>query len=481
MLRLRAVKGLRPIAQFAQLRSASTTSRSLHSTQPAQQSEPAVASAPDEEFEQTLPDAALMAALLEGSLAPHRLEAECGGDAARAVALRRTYLEAQAAADARPISFGDLPASAADFDADKFYNSVHGTNCENVVGFMTIPVGVVGPLLLDGRRFTVPLATTEGALVASTNRGARAIAKAGGAVSAVLGDGMTRAPVLRCADLPMAAALKAFVEAPESLEELRGVFGRTSRFGKLQGCHVALAGRQAYLRFKCTTGDAMGMNMVGKGVDAVIAHLCERFPGAQLLALSGNFCTDKKPSAVNWIEGRGKSVAAEAVIPAAVVRSVLKSDARTMADLNVHKNLVGSALAGSIGGQNAHASNLVTALFLACGQDPAQNVESSNCLTAMEAEPAASGADGEYDLRISCTMPAIEVGTVGGGTALQSQAACLNLLGVRGAAADSPGAHAQQLARVVCATVLCGELSLMAALSSNHLISAHLALNRKPQ
>ena len=198
-------------------------------------------------------------------------------------------------------------------------------------------------------------------------------------------------------------------------------------------------------------------------------------------ALSGNFCTDKKPSAVNWIEGRGKSVAAEAVIPAAVVRSVLKSDARTMADLNVHKNLVGSALAGSIGGQNAHASNLVTALFLACGQDPAQNVESSNCLTAMEAEPAASGADGEYDLRISCTMPAIEVGTVGGGTALQSQAACLNLLGVRGTAADSPGAHAQQLARVVCATVLCGELSLMAALSSNHLISAHLALNRKPQ
>ena len=175
-----------------------------------------------------------MAALLEGSLAPHRLEAECGGDAARAVALRRTYLEAQTAADARPISFGDLPASAADFDADKFYNSVHGTNCENVVGFMTIPVGVVGPLLLDGRRFTVPLATTEGALVASTNRGARAIAKAGGAVSAVLGDGMTRAPVLRCADLPMAAALKAFVEAPESLEELRGVFGRTSRFGKLQ-------------------------------------------------------------------------------------------------------------------------------------------------------------------------------------------------------------------------------------------------------
>ena len=125
MLRLRAVKSLRPIAQMAQFRAASTTSRSLHSTQPAQQSEPAVASAPDEEFEQTLPDAALMAALLEGSLAPHRLEAECGGDAARAVALRRTYLEATAAADARPISFGDLPASASDFDAEKFCKPRH--------------------------------------------------------------------------------------------------------------------------------------------------------------------------------------------------------------------------------------------------------------------------------------------------------------------------------------------------------------------
>ena len=195
--------------------------------------------------------------------------------------------------------------------------------------------------------------------------------------------------------------------------------------------------------------------------------------------LSGNYCVDKKPSAVNWIEGRGKSVAAEAVLPAALVRRVLKAEPKRLAEVNTYKNLVGSALAGSLGGFNAHASNIVTAMYLACGQDPAQNVESSTCIVNVEAEPSASG-DGEHDLRIAVTMPSVACGTVGGGTGLAAQKACLQMLGVAGALPDAPGAHAQQLARVVAATVLCGELSLLAALSSNHLISAHLALNRKP-
>merc|ERR1712083_398519 len=124
----------------------------------------------------------------------------------------------------------------------------------------------------------------------------------------------------------------------------------------------------------------MGMNMVGKGTNELLFDTLADFPGAKLLALSGNFCTDKKPAAVNWIEGRGKSVACEAIIPGAVVRSVLKADPQKVADVNVHKNLIGSALAGSIGGFNAQAANLVTALFIACGQDPAQNIESSQCL-----------------------------------------------------------------------------------------------------
>ena len=142
--------------------------------------------------------------------------------------------------------------------------------------------------------------------------------------------------------------------------------------------------------------------------------------------------------------------------------------------LNTAKNLVGSAMAGmAAGGYNAHASNIVTAIFLACGQDPAQNVESSNCMTLLQP------ANGGSDLHISCTMPSIEVGTVGGGTHLAAQKACLSMLGVAGASSDMPGANARQLAMVVAGTVMAAELSLLSALSAGHLVKAHMHLNRK--
>jgi hydroxymethylglutaryl-CoA reductase (NADPH) len=184
-------------------------------------------------------------------------------------------------------------------------------------------------------------------------------------------------------------------------------------------------------------------------------------------------CTDKKPSAANWVNGRGKSVVCEVALPRLVVEHVLKTTVHDLAALNVTKNLVGSALAGSIGGNNAHAANLVTALFLATGQDPAQNVESSNCIVLMEPQ------DNGETLLVSVTMPSIEVGTVGGGTALPVQRELLRQLGLAGAHKDTPGANARRLAEVVAATVLAGEISLNAALSSNHLISAHMQLNRK--
>ena len=147
----------------------------------------------------------------------------------------------------------------------------------------------------------------------------------------------------------------------------------------------------------------------------------------EVVSLSGNFCTDKKPAAVNWLGGRGKSIVCEAIVPAAVLKNKLRTTAAKLEDLNQVKNGIGSAIAGSIGGFNAQAANVVAAIYIACGQDPAQVVEGCNCMTLMET----FGPDNE-DLHISCTMPAIEVGTVGGGTILPTQGACLDMLGLRG-------------------------------------------------
>lgn len=200
--------------------------------------------------------------------------------------------------------------------------------------------------------------------------------------------------------------------------------------------------------------------------------MTEHFPEMKIASLSGNYCTDKKPAAINWIEGRGKSVVAEGIIPGEAVKSILKTTVSDLVRLNITKNLIGSAMAGSVGGNNAHASNILTAIYLATGQDPAQNVESSNCMTLMEAIN-----DGK-DLLITCSMPSIEVGTVGGGTILLPQAAMLDMLGVKGPHPTSPGQNAQQLARVVCAAVMAGELSLMSALAAGSLVQSHLAHNR---
>lgn len=299
----------------------------------------------------------------------------------RAVKIRRTLVSRT---PATAENSGQLENSKLPY-RDYNYENVHGACCENVIGYMPLPVGVAGPMVIDGKSYYLPMATTEGVLVASTNRGCKAINAAGGAITILTGDGMTRGPCVGFQTVSRAGAAKLWLDSEDGQKTMKRAFNSTSRFARLQSMKTALAGTYVYIRFKTTTGDAMGMNMISKGVECALAVMREEsgFDDMAIISVSGNYCTDKKPAAINWIDGRGKSVVAEAIIPGDVVRSVLKSDVNALVELNTSKNLIGSAMAGSIGGFNAHAANIVTAIFLATGQDPAQNVESSNCITVM--------------------------------------------------------------------------------------------------
>ncbi|XP_065351954.1 3-hydroxy-3-methylglutaryl-coenzyme A reductase isoform X1 [Cloeon dipterum] len=352
------------------------------------------------------------------------------------------------------------------------YSKVMGSCCENVIGYMPVPVGVVGPLNLDDDSYYVPMATTEGCLVASTHRGCKAVLSCG-VSSRVVADGMTRGPVVRFPSMTSASEAMHWMQQLDNYEQLKESFDSTSRYARLKRLQVRIAGRHLFIRFVATTGDAMGMNMLSKGTEIALKLIQKEFPEMEILSLSGNFCTDKKPAAVNWIEGRGKYVVCEAIVPAKIVTNVLKTSVQALIDVNIAKNMMGSAMAGSIGGFNAHAANIVTAIYIATGQDPAQNVGSSNCMTLMEPW----GEDGK-DLYVTCTMPSIEIGTVGGGTTLPAQASCLDILRVKGASKNRPGENADTLARIVCGTVLAGELSLMSALAAGHLVRSHLRHNR---
>ncbi|KAI7749124.1 hypothetical protein M8C21_029139, partial [Ambrosia artemisiifolia] len=400
----------------------------------------------------TKEEEALIRAVVAGRIPSYSLESKLG-DCQRAAFVRRMALERLTGK-----SLEGLPLEGFD------YESILGQCCEMPVGYVQIPVGIAGPMLLDGKEFWVPMGTTEGCLVASTNRGCKAIYVSGGATSVLLKDGMTRAPVVRFGSAKRAAELKFFLEEPLNFDTLASVFNKSSRFGRLQTIRCAIAGKNLYIRLSCSTGDAMGMNMVSKGVENVLDYLQAWFPDMDVIGISGNYCSDKKAAAVNWIEGRGKSVVCEAIIKEQVVKNVLKTTVASLVELNMLKNLTGSAMAGAVGGFNAHASNLVSAVFMATGQDPAQNIESSHCITMMEA------VNEGKDLHVSVTMPSIEVGTVGGGTHLDSQSACLNLLGVKGANEESAGSNARQLAKVVAGVVLAGELSLMSAIAAGQLV-----------
>ncbi|KAI5966615.1 HMG1 [Candida theae] len=400
-----------------------------------------------------------------GKLPLYALEKQLASNK-RAVVVRRKAIAKLA--NAPVLETNRLPYAHYDYDR------VFGACCENVIGYMPIPVGVAGPLIIDGKPFHIPMATTEGCLVASTMRGCKAINAGGGVETVLTKDGMTRGPCVRFPTLSRAGSAKLWIDSEEGQKTIKKAFNSTSRFARLQHIQTSLAGCLLFIRFRTTTGDAMGMNMISKGVEYSLKYMVEEcgYEDMEIISVSGNYCSDKKPAAINWLEGRGKSIVAEATIPADVVTKVLKSDVDALVELNISKNLVGSAMAGSVGGFNAHASNLVTAVFLACGQDPAQNVESSNCITLMNKNKETG------DLQISVSMPSIEVGTIGGGTILEPQGAMLDLLGVRGPHPTNPGDNARQLAKIVASAVLAAELSLCSALAAGHLVQSHMQHNR---
>ncbi|CAG0882035.1 unnamed protein product [Darwinula stevensoni] len=411
--------------------------------------------------EEVMSDGEVLSLLEKQKLSTYRLESILG-DPARAVAIRRLFLSRQIKAIA------NLPY------LDMDYTLVAGACCENVVGYCQIPMGLAGPLLLNGKTHMVPMATTEGCLVASTNRGCRALFLGGGASCFIVGDGMTRGPVLRFPSAALAVDAQRWLENKENFEMLKECFDETSRFARLNRLLIRVAGRLLFVRFHASTGDAMGMNMLSKGTEIALKRMLDAFPQMEILGLSGNFCSDKKPAAINWIEGRGKSVVCEARIPGNVVKDVLKTTPQFLKDLNISKNFIGSAMAGSLGGFNAHAANIVSSIFIATGQDPAQVVTSGSCLTQMEV----SG----NDLIASVTLPSLEVGTVGGGTILPSQRAALGIMGIplgsERSEEDMEGSSSGLLGMVIAGTVLAGELSLMAALSVGHLVQSHLKHNR---
>lgn len=344
-------------------------------------------------------------------------------------------------------------------------DNVFKKNIENPIGAVQIPVGVAGPLLINGNEangeFYVPLATSEGALVASINRGCSAIRASGGVNAHIIHDQMTRAPAIKTKSSTEALKVKAWFE--DNFSELKEIAESTTSHGKLLKIDpIFVAGSYVYPRFVYSTGDSMGMNMVTIATEKILNKMTEE-TNAIHIALSGNVCVDKKPASINVIEGRGKSLVADIIIPEEIVEKKLKTTADAIVEVNTAKNLIGSAMAGSMA-YNAHYANMIAAIFLATGQDAAHVSEGSLGITTAE------NRDG--DLYFSVNMPDVPIATVGGGTSLATASEGLNILGVKG------NGGARKFGEIIISTVLAGELSLMGALAAGHLARAHQQLAR---
>lgn len=340
-------------------------------------------------------------------------------------------------------------------------------NIENLVGEARIPVGVIGPLRVNGTYaagdYYVPLATSEGALVASFARGASAISLAGGASVACLTECVSRAPNFIFDRLADSALFLSHV-LPR-FDELQEVVSRTSRYCRLIDLRVSLSGRDVFLIFDFSTGDASGQNMVTFATDAICRHLLEASPiQPRHWYVEGNMSGDKKATIQSFATARGKKVVAEAILPEPLVRRVLRSTPDDM-ERYCKRSTLGGLQSGSIGVQG-HFANALAALFIACGQDAACVSEASIGLTIMDVTDDGS-------LYVSVTLPNLIVGTVGGGTGLPTARECLAMLGCHGSG------QAKTFAEICGATVLAGEISIIAALAAGDFTSAHQRYGRK--
>ncbi len=338
-------------------------------------------------------------------------------------------------------------------------------NIESFTGVAQVPIGFAGPLTINGEYakgdFLIPLATTEGTLVASYNRGMKVLNLSGGVTCTVHGDCMQRAPVFVFENAREARGFKEWIDA--HFAKIAEAAEATSSVAKLLYIDTFLANKFAYLRFNYSTGDAAGQNMVGRATFAACSWILDKVTNVRKFYLESNLATDKKHSQINIMRTRGKRVTAEAVVK----RDVLIENMRTEPEsLNYHGQIanVGAFLSGA-NNNGAHSPNGITAMFIATGQDVANVSESCAAILYSELTP-------EKDLYISITIPSLIVATYGGGTSLPTQRECLEILGCYGKD------RARKLAEIVAGVVLAGEISLGSAISSLDWVSSHEAYGR---
>ncbi|NVM31393.1 MAG: hydroxymethylglutaryl-CoA reductase (NADPH) [Candidatus Helarchaeota archaeon] len=396
----------------------------------------------------------------------HEVEEYTEGDINKATKIRRKFLEEITNTNLENIGSYSIDISM-----------TAARNIENPIGIASLPLGIAGPLKVNGEvaqgEFFLPLATTEGALVASVNRGCSVITKSGGATVRVIKNLMARAPVLKIIDPPFVENAQKLVNwVQEKLEDLKKLFLEVDQFAFLKEIQSWIIGRTVFLRFLVFPADAMGMNMITTGSEKACHYIAENCPvTCELIATSGNMCVDKKASALNYILGRGKTVQAEVILERKLIVDVLKTTPEAMEEVVYRKIYLGTGQAAAYG-LNSHVANILAAMFIATGQDPAQVVEGS--MGIVSAEILEDG-----NLYFSLLLPSLEIGTTGGGTHLPTQREALSIMDCYGYFKDRPaGMKSQKLGEIITAAALAGEVSLCGALAAGHLASSHERLGR---